>query len=434
MATTSLPSRPDLERFRRDARELQRAVRAGHAGAIHLVAAHHPGGAPTDPAAFPLSAAQLVTARRYGLSSWPKLVAYLQVSRVWSRDPVTVLDDSLAPADEFAALACLTYSDLDDPQRWHRAATRLRNDPALPARSLAAAAVAGDPDALQRHLIEQPATAEVGPFGWVPLLYVVYSRIPQRDPLGTVQLLLEAGADPDSGYLWLGLPTPFTGLTGCFGEGEQGPGRQPRHPQGEQLAHLLLEHGAEANDGQALYNRMFGRDDSHLRLLFDYGLGTGDGGVWKHRIGEAIETPTEMMDRQLDWAVSNGFAERLDLLADHGHRPATAPVAILDIHRAGAPERVAEMVAAGADVNAFRNGRTALHHHAWIGDADMVVALLEAGANPNLVDGTYGTTPLGWAEHGHQPETAGLLVAVTDSGLDRDGDTVIAEAAPDDRS
>src|SRR6185312_4896917 len=222
MATTSLPSRPDLERFRRDARELQRAVRTGHAGAIHLVAAHHPGGAPTDPAAFPLSAAQLVTARRYGLSSWPKLVAYLQVSRVWSRDPVTVLDDSLAPADEFAALACLTYSDLDDPQRWHRAAARLRNDPALPARSLAAAAGAGDPDALQRHLIEQPATAEVGPFGWVPLLYVVYSRIPQRDPLGTVKLLLEAGADPDSGYLWLGLPTPFTGLTGCFGEGEQG--------------------------------------------------------------------------------------------------------------------------------------------------------------------------------------------------------------------
>ena len=115
MAATSLPSRPDLERFRRDARALQRAVRTGHAEAIHLVAAHHPGGAPTDPATFPLSAAQLVTARRYGLSSWPKLVAYLRVSRVWSRDPVTGLDDSLAPADEFAALACLTYSELDDP-------------------------------------------------------------------------------------------------------------------------------------------------------------------------------------------------------------------------------------------------------------------------------------------------------------------------------
>ena len=95
---TALPSHPDLDRFRRDARKLQRAVRSGDPAALELAAAHHPAGAPDDPATFPLSAAQLVLARRYGLSSWPKLVAYLNISRAWTRDPVRFVEDELEPA------------------------------------------------------------------------------------------------------------------------------------------------------------------------------------------------------------------------------------------------------------------------------------------------------------------------------------------------
>ncbi len=103
---------------------------------------------------------------------------------------------------------------------------------------------------------------------------------------------------------------PFTALTGCFGEGEQGPGRQPRHPAGDELAALLLARGADANDAQTLYNRMFGRDDSHLRLLLDHGLGGGDGGVWHARIGAALESPDEMVRRQVDWATEHGLTDR----------------------------------------------------------------------------------------------------------------------------
>ena len=73
------------------------------------------------------------------------------------------------------------------------------------------------------------------------------------------------------------------------------------------------------------------------------------------------------------------------------------------------PDAVRLAVDLGADVNATKDGRTALHHHAWIGDVEMVVALLAAGADPNLTDETYGTTPLHWAWHGHQPQTAALL-------------------------
>ena len=34
-----------------------------------------------------------------------------------------------------------------------------------------------------------------------------------------------------------------------------------------------IEAGADPNDAQTLYNRMFSRDDEHLRFLFAHGMG-----------------------------------------------------------------------------------------------------------------------------------------------------------------
>ncbi len=89
--------------------------------------------------------------------------------------------------------------------------------------------------------------------------------------LDVARMLLAAGADPNAGYLWQGLACPFTVLTGVFGEGELGPVRQPRHPCAQPLARLLLTAGADANDAQALYNRMFEPGNDHLELLFELG-------------------------------------------------------------------------------------------------------------------------------------------------------------------
>jgi hypothetical protein len=131
-------------------------------------------------------------------------------------------------------------------------------------------------------------------------------------------VLLDAGADPNEGYLWHGLPTPFTLLTGAFGHGELGPELQPPHPHSIALARMLLEAGADPNDGQALYNRMFEADDDHLELLLEYGLGTGDGGPWKARLGDELATPSQMLEDQLGWAVSHDQADRVRLLVEHG--------------------------------------------------------------------------------------------------------------------
>ena len=131
-------------------------------------------------------------------------------------------------------------------------------------------------------------------------------------------MLLDHGADPNAGYLWEGLSPPFTALTGAFGRGEGDP---PAHSDELALARLLLEAGADANDEQTLYNRHWDDDDRWLALLFEFGLGTGDGGPWHRLLSQVHATPREMVDEQLRAAARAGFAGHLQLLLDHGADP-----------------------------------------------------------------------------------------------------------------
>ena len=362
--------------------------------------------------------------------------------------------------------------------------------------SVYAAAAAADTAALRRLLAADPAAArrEGGPFRWTPLFYLAYARHdPQIDSgavLTSARLLLDAGADPNAGYLWHGLPTPFTVLTGVFGEGELGPVRQPRHPHSLALGRLLLEAGADPNDGQALYNRMFEPGNDHLELLFEFGLGTGDGGPWRRRLGEALDTPAEMVRGELAWAITHGLAERVRLLVSHGvdlvapfERGATAtsmaattghadlvdylvehgapplglepaeafvaavlaadrpaldrlrrahpgltdqvrsarPALITWAAACGRPEAVEILSGLGFDVNA--RGRTdvpgdqpwqtALHKAAEDGNLELAQTLLRLGADPDLRDHRFGSTPLGWSRYFGQQPLIDLLEPIT---------------------
>jgi hypothetical protein len=321
MPLLPLPDEPSLEQLRNQAKDLQRAVLAADPDALAEVAERFP----DTPAPFPLHAAQLVVARRYSFPSWSRLKRYVEVIKRYSRFPDRVPDDSPARlADDFLRLVSLHYANDDEPERWAEGRRLLAEHPEITRDSVHAAAAVADTEALRRILAADPAAArrEGGPFRWPPLMYLTYARhdpqIAEGAVLTSVRLLLDAGADPNAGYLWHGLLTPFTVLTGVFGEGELGPIRQPRHPHSLALGRLVLEAGADPNDGQALYNRMFEPGNDHLELLFEFGLGTGDGGPWRRRLGDAVDTPAGMVRGQLAWAITHGMTERVRLLVSHG--------------------------------------------------------------------------------------------------------------------
>jgi hypothetical protein len=322
VATARLPDDPSFDQLRRQAKDLRDLSRAGLPGALDLVGAHHPDG----PHPVSLAGAQLVVARHYGFSSWAALKRHVTLIERYRRAPDEVAS-AAGPAGEFLVLACLRYGGDDAPSRWRRAAGLLAGHPELTRMSVHAAAAAADADALEALLGEDPALAraEGGPYQWEPVLYLAYARhdpsLSQEATVRSARLLLDHGADPNAGYLWHGLIPAFTALTGALGSGE---GDQPRHPHGVALAETLLAAGADPNDGQALYNRQFGSDDSHLALLLSHGLGRGDGGPWRARLGERTDSPAELIQGQLRWAVTHDMRGRVRLLAEHFGRQAMA--------------------------------------------------------------------------------------------------------------
>jgi len=73
--TRPLPPRPSLEYERKQAKMLLRQLRAGDPDAIARGRARHGGRGPSS-AEFTLADAQLIVAREYGFTSWPRLVQY----------------------------------------------------------------------------------------------------------------------------------------------------------------------------------------------------------------------------------------------------------------------------------------------------------------------------------------------------------------------
>ena len=489
MPPSGLPGNANLEQLKNGARSFQRAVRAGDAGAAEVVREFHPRLGQAQPgspelAVFKLADAQLVVARSFNFPSWAKLKAYIELTQRYSRSPAAQpvgepAGGEQALVDEFLRLVCLNYGN-DDAGRWARARELLTSHPELATATIHTISAIGEAAAARELLDRDPeaANGQGGPYGWEPLLYLTYSRLgptgPGRDALATARVLLDHGADPNAGYLWEGLSPPFTALTGAFGSGEGDP---PAHPDELALARLLLEAGADPNDGQTLYNRHWDGDDRWLELLFEFGLGTGDGGRWHRLLAQAHATPRQMVDEQLKAAARSGFAGHVRLLLDHGADPEArgAPnheyevrtpreEAMLRGHRecadiprgAGATsgaaplyafleaategdrdrvqrlladdptltqqaikqypdqlvraaqrnsvEGVALLIDLGFDVNAtnrldrYRESAP-LHEAAAEGNLEVIEVLLAHGADPNLKDSSYNSTPAGWAEN-----------------------------------
>jgi ankyrin repeat protein len=165
-----------------------------------------------------------------------------------------------------------------------------------------AAAVIGDSDEVRWLLAEdrERATAHGGPYGWDSLTYLCFSRYLRLRPsdgfVNAAEALLEAGADPNTGFsepAHQPEPTFESALYGAAGVAHHGG-----------LTRLLLAHDADPNlGGEVAYHGAEGFDDEAMIAVVESG-----------RL--ATEGLTTMLHRKLDWTDRAGVSRLLEHGAD----------------------------------------------------------------------------------------------------------------------
>ncbi|MBB4569791.1 ankyrin repeat domain-containing protein [Rhizobium leucaenae] len=343
MTTRSLAGNATVDSLKKQAKAFLKAVHSGDVSARGRVQPYF-----ANAAEVGLQDIQLVLAREYGFSSWTKLKAHLESANreQTPRDQLT---------NQFLSLVTVSYfSHIPaDPARFHEAMQLLDANPEIAGDSIHIAAALGDAAGVTRWLDRRPQLVDLkgGPYDWSPLLYAAYARLPGRSSLPAARVLIERGADPNAFFVH-SAQYRFTALTGVFGEGEAGKVRQPPHPDCEAFARLLLHAGAEVNDSQALYNRMFEPDNSCLELLLEYGLSAVDKNNWLVREdGLMVANSQTVFDYQMAWACEKRMGARVRLLVENG-----------------------------ADVNKPVNGRTPFEWARIRGDKDLALYLVQKGA------------------------------------------------------
>ena len=338
----SLPERPDLRQLRRRAKELRDAARRCDAVALERFARHHPS---ARPGAVSLADAQLVIARELGFASWPRFKAAIDARAA-----------SGAAADEFVA------ASVDG--RLRQASDIFQADPGIAGRSLLAATVLGEAEAVRAMVAADPAAAVAvdDERGWPPLLYACYSRWHQIDPgraaglAQTVRVLLEAGASADTNDG--GRPRFRSALKGSV---------EVDNPE---VAALLLAAGASPDLGQPISEAVGHRDQRCLQLLLGHGVSLA--GTWA--VGAAVyHDDPGALSLLLD-ALQGSEAARMATEA----LPEAAAHASLPV--------VAALLGAGADPGGSEDGVSALRLAVRAGRTDAAARLRAAGATDDVID------------------------------------------------
>ncbi len=355
MPTHTRAVRPNLEFYRKQAKNLLKAARSGDPIALQrlerhsprLAEAHDPGGDGQTPA---LHDAQLAIAREQGFSSWPRFRVFMAQSALEFHGLV-------------AAFIEAAVSDL------RRAEETLRAHPALAAAGFYSALVLGDQKRVQRDLAETPSivTAKSGPQECEPLLYVCFSRFANRhstraaDLAQTARILIRHGADPNTCFVAKeSTDSPLSCLYAATGLNNN-----------SALALALLEAGANPNDSESLYHSTEHHDLACMKLLLAHGATPAGTNALKH-----------ILDRE--------DIEGVRLLLAAGANPDEAnnrgeTALHWAVWRGRSPQCIAALLDAGADLNARRNdGRTAYALAVLSGLADVAQMLAARGATTRL--------------------------------------------------
>lgn len=269
MFEKSLPARPSLEQYKKQAKELVQAYAAGDEQARARIQRYHPRLHQAPPPEIALTDAQLVLAREHGFVSWPKFQAH--VTTLELVNAVAAIDD---PATALLEVAVLPRHAGHTTGTLEHAELILARYPEAATANIYTAAVLGDEATVRRFLVEDPslANAEGGPHGWDALTHLCFSRFLQLDPTRseaferTAKLLLDSGAKASTGW-WETIDWPKDRR--IFESALYAASSVARHPG---IVRLLLEHGADPNaDDETAYHVSESYDNMLLKLLLDSG-------------------------------------------------------------------------------------------------------------------------------------------------------------------
>ena len=208
-----------------------------------------------------------------------------------------------AIADDFIRAASVALDG-----SWHSTGTLdqareiLAGEPSIASGSIYTAAVLGNDSAVRQFLQTDPesATRKGGPYEWDALTYLCFSKYLRIDGersqgfVSAATMLLDAGADPDSGFLSdsPGEPVWESVLYGAAGVA---------HHDG--MTRLLLDRGADPNDGETEYHAPEWFNNRPMEIIVESGKLTPMG-------------LTTMLHRKLDWANYTGVRWLLNHGAD----------------------------------------------------------------------------------------------------------------------
>jgi hypothetical protein len=357
MPVRPLPSNPNLEHLKYQARDLKKLHAVRDRGAAQRIREFHPLCRElSDEAIFErkvsLSDAQLTIARERGFKSWPRLKAYVE-------------------SPELAEKIRLPRHELIEDVAFRRAVDLLDG---------------GDAAGLREHLKRHPKLVHQRPEfeGWNyfrnPTLLEFIAENPVRHgslPKNIVEVakvILDAGPDQASRNTTLALAA--TGSV-ALQTGATVP-----------LIELLCEYGAdpdEAINAAALHGSLLA-----VRTLL--------------QLGARMTLPIA--------AALNSVADVQRLLVSANREERHLALAIAS--QIGWTDVVRALLDAGEDPNRYNpvgghSHTTPLHQAALIGNDALVHLFIERGASPNTRDLMWGGTPADWAKHEGHTEVEAYL-------------------------
>jgi ankyrin repeat protein len=367
MPDRELPARPNLEQYKKQAKDLVKSFALGDLQTLARIKRHHPRFHKLlDPnlhrAPFVLTDSQLVIAREHGFESWPKFAHHIETLNL-----IRSLASLTDPVAAFIEVACAPRHSSHGSGTLEHAEMILSRYPQVATSNVYTAAILANEASVRSFLSRDPknATATGGPYSWDALTHLCFSRYLRLDHkrsdafVATARALLDAGANASTGwYETIDHPNPRP----LWESAIYGAAGIARHPG---LTRLLLERGADPNDEETPYHVPETYDNTITTILLESG-----------KLNPV--SLTTMLLRKTDWHDEQGL--RLVLKS-------------------------------GADPNAItRWGGNSLHHALRRDNSLKIIELLlDRGADPALRNTRDGRSATAMAAHRGRGDVLALL-------------------------